>query len=417
MLALLAASPAAQAANSAQVGVDAAGNATFVWRHWNGSHYVAQTRTRSASGVLSATQTLSSPDVDAETPQLAVDPAGNATFVWTRWNGVNRIVQTRTRSAAGALTAIQDLSVDNRYPDRMAQVAVDGNGNATFVWRESEGWIHARRRSANGTLGDVVLVTPSKTDAPQLAVDSAGTVTFVWVNWYGYGTPYVIQTRTWTKAGVLTPVYGVSAQGQNPQGPQMAVAPAGDATFTWQRQLPDFYTVQTRTRSAAGTFSAFQALSAGGQHAGQQQVGVDANGNAVFAWRRSNGTNLIVQARARSADGTLSAIQDLSAAGQHAHAPQLAVDPDGDAAFTWQRWNGSNFIVQARVRSAAGGLSTVQNLSGSGGNATGQQVAVDADGDATFVWERYNGSAWVIQTRTRSPAGTLSPTQSLTPLT
>ena len=183
-------------------------------------------------------------------------------------------------------------------------------------------------------------------------------------------------------------------------------------------------------------------LSAAGQDAAPQ-VAVDADGDAVFTWLRSDGTDYRIQARARSAAGTLSAVQTLSAAGQDASSPQVAVDADGDAVFTWLRFDGTNDRIQARARSAAGTLSAVQTLSagraergpaprsrstptatrcspgalrrgelpGPGPGALRRrdperradplrrraerdepQVAVDADGDAVFTWERLDGT-------------------------
>ena len=85
-------------------------------------------------------------------------------------------------------------------------------------------------------------------------------------------------------------------------------------------------------------------------------------------------------------------MQTLSGQGQNASSPQVAVDTDGDAVFTWLRSDGANQRVQARARSAAGVLSAVQTLSGPGQNALGPQVAVDADGDAVFTWRRSDGA-------------------------
>ena len=46
--------------------------------------------------------------------------------------------------------------------------------------------------------------------------------------------------------------------------------------------------------------------------------------------------------------------QDLSAAGQHAYDPQVAVDGQGNAIAVWQRSDGTNTIVQAAARAAGG---------------------------------------------------------------
>ena len=114
---------------------------------------------------------------------------------------------------------------------------------------------------------------------------------------------------------------------------------------------------------AAAEWTAPVELSATGQNAFSPQVAVNADGDAVFTWRRSDGTNDRIQARARSAAGVLSDVQTLSAQGQNAFSPQVAIDADGDAVFTWLRSDGSNLRVQARARSAAGVLSPVQTLS------------------------------------------------------
>ena len=64
------------------------------------------------------------------------------------------------------------------------------------------------------------------------------------------------------------------------------------------------------------------------------EVAVDPQGNAVFVWERREGTAvccLRVEARVRSANGTLGATQILSAAGQDAQEPHVAVAANGTA--------------------------------------------------------------------------------------
>jgi hypothetical protein len=183
--------------------------------------------------------------------------------------------------------------------------------------------------------------------------------------------------------------------------------------------------IQARDRSAADVLSATQNLSAGGQFANFSQVAVDQGGDAVFAWERADGTTqcqrlvtggstgcLRIQARARSAEGTLSPVQILSAGGEHALYPQVAVDQSDDAVFVWQRYDGTTQCppvaetelgcarVQARARSAAGVLSAVQTLSAPGQNAGGSQVGVDQAGNAVADWARFDGAYERIQAAT-----------------
>jgi hypothetical protein len=306
-------SASGQAAHDPQVAVDSDGDAVFTWRRFDGSNWRIQAQVRSATGILSAVQDLSEAGQDALDPQVAVDPDGDAVFTWRRFDGSNWRIQAQARSAAGALSAVGDLS----DPGRNAlepRVAVDDTGDAVFAWRRSDG----------------------------------------------------TNTR-----------------------------------------------IQARARSDAGALSAVQTLSKGGQNAVLPQVAVYDAGDAVFAWRRFDGSNLRIQSRASSAAAALSAVQNLSDPGQDASAPQVAVDADNDAAFAWQRSDGSNVRIQARARSAAGALSPVQNLSDSGRDAVQPQVAVDDAGDAVFAWRRHDGSWWRIQARARSAAAALGAVQNL----
>jgi hypothetical protein len=209
----------------------------------------------------------------------------------------------------------------------------------------------------------------------------------------------------WTAPATL------SAAGQNALDPQVAVDANGNAVFTWRRFDGANWRIQARARSAAGALGTIQNLSAAGQYANTSQVAVDTQGDAVFIWRRFDGANWRIQVRARSAAGVLSLVQNLSAAGQKATVPQVAVDADGDAVFTWQRFDGAHWRIQARARSADGTLSPVQTLSAAGLNSLTPQVAVDPAGRAVFTWERYG----LIQARARAAAGALSPVQTLSP--
>ena len=411
-------SRANQNASRPQVAVDANGDAVFTWERFDGANWRIQARTRSAVGVLSAVQTLSAAGQNAFSPQVAVDDAGDAVFTWSRSDGASSRVQTRARSVAGVLSAVQNLS-DPGQNAFAPQVAVDADGDAVFAWALDVGanpqLAQARARSAAGTLSAVQNLSDSGSDAlspfPKVAVDDAGDAVFTWERFDGANLR--IQTRARDSfTGNLSAVQnlGLSA---NIDVHQVGVDADGDAVFTWVGR--DGTTncggvgclrVQAQARSAAGVLSAVQNLSKGGQNVRlEHQVAVDDAGDAVFTWSRVDGLNSRVQTRARSAAGTLSAVQNLSDPGQNALAPQVAVDADGDAVFAWARFDGTvpdpDFPccarIQARTRSAAGTLSGVQTLSAAGQDAFNPQVGVDAAGKAVATWQRFDGTNDRIQ--------------------
>src|SRR5205085_978009 len=172
----------------------------------------------------------------------------------------------------------------------------------------------------------------------------------------------------------------LSAAGQNASNPEVAVDAQGNAIAVWHRFDAGTNTiVQAAALAAAsrrrrryftpkpgGSFGAPQDLSAAGQNASFPEVAVDGQDNAIAVWRRFDGTNFIVQAAARAAGGSFGAPQDLSAAGQKAGFPEVAVDGQGNAIAVWSRFDGTNFIVLPAVRAAAGSFAAPPALSPAG---------------------------------------------------
>ena len=95
---------------------------------------------------------------------------------------------------------------------------------------------------------------------------------------------------------------------------------------------------------------------------------------------------------------------DLSAPNRDAAGPGVAVDAAGDVTAVWSRYDGSNTVVQSSDRPAGGAWAPVADLSTAGRDAGESQVAVDSAGDVTAVWTRFDGSNTVIQSSSR-PAG------------
>ena len=113
------------------------GETVAVWTHSDGADYIVEAAAGTAGGFASPVP-LSQPGADAERPQVAVDPSDAATVVWQRSNGESEIVQASTGSAAAGFSAPVDLSApghDALFP----RVAIDAAGDATAVWKRSNG--------------------------------------------------------------------------------------------------------------------------------------------------------------------------------------------------------------------------------------------------------------------------------------
>ena len=435
-LALVMASVAAVAGGEAhaaavlpQVAVTPAGAATFVWQsrdHYEEPH-VVRTRTRSATGTLSASVILSQAGTEGTVPQVAVEDDGDAHFVWlsdddhSATGYTNYTVQTRKRTAAGVLGPIRNLSVAARFI-HPPKVAVDPAGNAVFVWARYDGTrnrIESASVSAAGAKSGVrTLSTASADEDPQVAVDSNGRATFVWERAID-SSRTVIETRSLPLGGALTANKWLTQATATlwADRPRVAVDADGDAVFTWTRMDGNQTNrVQTRTQTAAGALSATQTLSGAGGDAWVPELDVSPAGRAVFTWLYTNpAANYMdmVQTRARAANGTLSAVTNLTgAAGPKPYKPQVGVDQDGDASFIYAQEpsaSGGYDLARSRSLSAGGVLTGVLTLSQTFGDAKATDVAVDQDGDAIFVWER----DFTIEARRRSSAGAVTRVQAI----
>ena len=383
------------------VAVDSTGKATVVWARNDGSHYRIQARAITPFG-LGTTETLSAPGEDAIAPVIAVDSTGRATVAWYRFDGSNTRVQARKIAANGTLGAIKTLSRAGQDASQ-AQVAVDSTGKAIVVWRRSDGSdlrIQERKIAAGGALGAIKTLSAPNGSAisPQVAIDSTDGATVVWQR--DAASIERIQARRIAANGTLDPIRTLAASAQNvAELPQVAIDSTGKAIVAWDRGPGSNTNIQARSIAPNGTLGTTQILSAPGGYAVNAQVAVDSTDKATVVWERFDGSDNLIQARAIAADGTLGTTETLSAAGQDAMEGQLAIDPSDTAIVVWDRSNGSINRVQARPIAADGTLGTTQTLSAAGPSADAffPQIAIDPTGKATVGWGRWDGSEYAIQ--------------------
>ena len=250
--------------------------------------------------------------------------------------------------------------------------------------------------AAQGALGagwttpEGLSVAGGNATGPQVAVDSSGVVTAVWYR--SNGSNDIIQASRFSGGSWQSPV-DLSASGQNASGPQLAVDSSGVVTAVWYRYDGSNNPIIQASRFSGGSWSSPVNLSASGQNAFYPHLAVDSSGVVTAVWYRSNGSNDIIQASRFSGGSWSSSPVNLSAVGQNAYFPQLAVDSSGVVTAVWRRSNGSINITQAS-RFSDGSWQSPVDLSASGQSVFGEpQVAVDPSGVVTTVWQFMNGSS------------------------
>jgi hypothetical protein len=379
-------SPSGQSAREPNTVADGNGNALLVWARSDGANYRVQARRRSADGTLSPVQTLSTAGQNPNFIRAAMNANGDAYIVWGRSDGTNQRIEGRARSAAGVLSPVQTLSSagqDAARPD----VGIAANGDAVVVWQRSDGTttrVQARTRFANGTISGVAQ-NMSNAGVPsndaRVAVDPAGNAVVVWEAFDG--TIQRVQVGARSAAGVVTPAQYASAAGQQASSPQVAIDPSGNAAFVWEQLISGEYRVQTRSRSSAGTISSTQTLSNAGVSSFQPQVSMDPGGNAVFVW-----TDGRIELRTRTSGGAFTPKAVVSPAGTTGSEPYVGSDTAGNAVVAWRSTDFSNVRIAARRRTSAGAFGSVQVISPAGFDAFTPRLAVSGNGLATAIWQQ-----------------------------
>jgi hypothetical protein len=236
-------------AESASLGMDAAGEAIAVWKRPNATNHLIQESQRPAGGSWSAPVDISPAGQNALQPRLAVDAKGDAAVIWDHYTGVN-VTQVTTRLAGGSWSVPHDLTPggENTFD---ARIALDAQGDATALWAAEATNEYVLRASGEtaGTgiwsapvdLAPASLVQPE----PSVAVDPAGDAAVIWQTGEG-GTSTAVEaaTRKGTGGAWSAPV-ALSAPADEASQPQLAVEPTGAATAIWHNFHGAFTGVQS----------------------------------------------------------------------------------------------------------------------------------------------------------------------------
>jgi hypothetical protein len=180
----------------------------------------------------------------------------------------------------------------------------------------------------------------------------------------------------------------------NALDPQVAVDPSGNAVAVWGQDDGTRNNIWSN-RYVAGTGWGWAELietdDAGG--ADFPQVAVDVGGNAVAVWYQDDGTrNNIWSNRyvAGTGWGTAELIETDNLG--NALAPQVAVEPSGNAVAVWYQWDGTRYNIYSNRYVAGTGWGTAELIeTDNAGWAFDPQVAVDVGGNAVAVWGQDDG--------------------------
>jgi hypothetical protein len=383
------------------VAVDANGDVFVVWAQAVGESWTVQEVERPVGGSWSRPRSLSDTVGHVGTPEVAA--AGKiAVASWERYDGKNLIAQASVRDPAGGWSAPVSLSAPG-HDALVPQVAVDARGDAAVVWASLGlfGWtVEGAYRPAGQEwqLGAVLSPPGQGTAAPDVAFDAAGNAVAAWAATDGKG--WQVQAAYRPSAGTWGPTATLSARDATGSlEPRVVTERNGDVLAVWSRTADSTAIVEAATRTAAtGTWSKPRRLSAAGQTALDPKVAVDARGYGVVVWTASTAGGLEVGAVSRLPGKDWRKPTAVTRAASGPLSPAVALDERGDALAVWSHAAGTGSQIQASYLPAgAASWSAARSISDPGADAITPQVGLDPEGDGAVVWARFDGANFVIQ--------------------
>ncbi len=354
---------------SIQVAANSSGASVVVWVQG----FSVWAAYRSAGGGWSAPTQLGNGSNGVYSPSAAIDQDGMAVVAWMRSTSPPvAFVETRFRKLDGTWAATETQPSGPGGADYRPHVAFDGDGEAVLSWQSNETGYSDILTSSHPRGGawsvPVHLSAPgANVDDPSLAGNGNGTVVATWID----TTRVMAAVRSAGSWGAPTAL--AFMQSSLAEEPRAAIDRAGDATVVWNRFDGNIWRTEASSRPAGGAWQAV-ADTLGADTPGQSKVDVatDPAGDAVAAWRRSDGANLRIEAARKPAGGSWQPVPDLvSPRGVDADSPTVTIDPSGLAVVAWTiPGAGGNEVAQAAVSSRA---------------APGAYVRAPADG-ASFAY-------------------------------
>lgn len=382
--------------------LDSEGNATAVWDRWNGVDTVVEGAYRPAGKGWEAPVDLSEPELegevvlgahDAQAPQIAVDRNGNVTVLWERYAGTKILLQSVDRPAGGSWSAPVDIGEVNLGAAPEPWIAVDWEGNATAVWKKGE-VIQSAFRPFLGSWEAPLPISSGESFVPQAAMDARGDTTVVWMHFNG--SRYVVEATYRPEGGEWESPTLVSAPGEWAGNPHVALDASGDSLVAWRGEDEGKEYVRAAYRPVGGSWGQPANVSPEGEPVQAVRDAVDPDGNAIVAWAGipKGGGHEIVHAAYKSAGGAWETPTELSADGGNSFPSDVVFDTSGNASLIWQRWDGSSNVIQAAYRPAGEGWESAVDLSEEGKQGMDAVVILDAPGDATAA-DGHATAVWV----------------------
>ena len=298
-------------------------------------------------------------------------------------------------------------------PSKAPRLAMDGSGTALATWiaEQAAGATARQTRAARLTVTGlwerpVPLYTPAAGTAvpgesSDVALNAAGRGAAVWVRATGAGASDQMVQGAIFNAGWGAAVNLMAVSGAGVTSPRVDVDNEGNAIAAWVQVLDGFTVVRAARYSAGGAWSAPVTVSIPGEDVtGGVAFGVDGAGNALAAWTSiDGGVPTLHASQYTELSDAWSTPTAIGSVGRSPTAVRLALNRAGTAGFVaFRSFDGTRDLLRvARLDPVTGAWSAPALVSVPGQDVFDLDIAVDEQGRAVAVWNRFDGAFRTIQ--------------------
>jgi hypothetical protein len=391
---------------SLRLGVDRIGNATAAWTQsivGTGQSVVEVAIKQPTRDFWKDPREISGPRMAiAGSSRLAVAPDNAAIVTWDAPVEGGAPDQTAVRASvrpasSGVFGAAQDISAPGVSASR-SEVAIDREDDGVAVWVAADGTVQGAERLAGSDWSPPQNVaafpgTDPASVAAWVALAPAGQgVVLVRAQTQGDPSQYLL--RSVIRSGPATP-WGApeDVENLNPSDQlgviDVGIAPGGEVTMVADHLFPAGEQVDAAVRPAGGWELPIRLATA--DAVGGPSLAVDGRGCSVAAWTLERGiADSVVQTANRCSGQFFRDAQQLSGSGEQVSAPDVAVNPRGEAAVIWSGNRGVRAAFLTSRHPAIRGF-RVDPPAFPRGRGPRLRFALTAPAQVTFTIRRTNG--------------------------
>lgn len=321
-----------------------------------------------------------------------------------------------TRTAFSDLTwsAPQQISTSgiNVTIPQVPKVVIDSNGNATAVWLENAVLMSSTYSSSSSQWSSIYTLSNTANTASRhiLGIDSSGNVTALWLETSSTESNNVIESAVYTASTQTWSTETSPISNPGASTPALAVDGSGNAVAVWALGGAIQASVRPGNTASWGSVATLSSVSSTSNS--NPSVAISSSGIAMAAFQAVISGFDVIQTNAydissNSWGSTPTSVFTGTAYFLHNY-PQIALDPNGNAALAWFRYNlidsdayGNVQVLASTLTNGASAWATESILSDSGSLNPANLVIklkFDDSGNAVAVWINcYDGMTFYIE--------------------